>query len=622
MSKYEIKTEWFFIPFVISGLIFALSSFLSLRLGVEPITTITIPAILFCLSFVYAALTKHKDKSKSLALKIQPFALILAIIEFASSGGIALSALIHIVLVFLSLIICERKYLTTIRKSNGKGANKSAHKTFLFIFLLSSVTGALFGFLFVRLAAPFTFKDLLEYPLMIAFALMLRPASEDKRTKKQLSDEGIKNNIRLYRRVTVIIENTINAFYVLSAKIQNHSNDNSAPSQNTKYKTLATINDITVPIASFLIMLLIWKMLKYAATPETFSDYKFGFIALLAGLTYQFQYIPIRFAIAAFIVFVFAGSMSPAGEETIFKTREKSIGTVEIVEQITYAKKIEDITKHRTLRINGIDKAAQSYNDGKLYNEPIGVFFKGSPIAELLYDIKPHQIAFIGSDAGEISCLSKDALHQALTAPITNKKNKNKDSLLDRSLYIEFYSRYKMLSDIAKDSFSYIKTCAPDHRFFNGDTRYNLQASDTTNFDIIIISDFTTHAMPTELLTKEAFQLYKSKLAPQGVLAINRMDDFININSAVFAAVESEDLFIVNNFAAANDSGHIDSDWILIGRKNSIKDEPYWKTKGWSDIPVYKKLKNIYWTDKKANLFANIAPFGNPIIDLKNKPTK
>jgi hypothetical protein len=611
-SFIKIKAGWFFIPVLISGLLTALHAYLSIRLGHEPTLSFLIPIIIFILAFSYAGLTPSR-RNKSISAKIQPFALILSLIETSCKGGVAISVIPHYLLLFTTLIICSRVFFISLYINDNEHSTKSNFPNRLGLFVCSAL-GIIAGYYIISKTPdliPFEF----EYPLIVCLCLSLRLPLKDTRKKIQVSDEGIKQ-FGLYNKIIGILERTATFFFLSSAKLRSLKrkcdNDNSI--RKTKNKELKlihppniTLNDIFVPLVAFLLFMLVWKIAAGQQEPQDFIGFKTAYTALLGGLTYQFRYIPTRFAFATFLVFMFAINASYPTEQILYRYRDANIGSIKIIDKVFWDENPDNIVKYKLVRINDINKAAQLYDDGQLdSSNPAGVFFKDSPIAEILKDIRPHQLAVIGADAGEISCLAGNSLlHDEL----------NKDDFIDRSLDIEFFTRNDILKDIALNSFNYIKKCSPANSFFSGDTLYNLQLSDTTNFDAIVISDFTTHAMPKELLTLKAFESYKNKLSSQGVIAINSMDDFIDVNSAVFAAAEKLDLFILGKYKGASLPGRFDSNWLLIGHKNAIKNEQYWKTKGWTDVPSYRHLE-LPWTDK-TNLFQYIHPFGNPKI----KPT-
>ena len=61
-----------------------------------------------------------------------------------------------------------------------------------------------------------------------------------------------------------------------------------------------------------------------------------------------------------------------------------------------------------------------------------------------------------------------------------------------------------------------------------GDGRRKLNQSKDGKYDLIFMDAFTSDAVPVHLLTKEAFEIYKSKLTPEGIVVINIANRYLN----------------------------------------------------------------------------------------------
>lgn len=70
-----------------------------------------------------------------------------------------------------------------------------------------------------------------------------------------------------------------------------------------------------------------------------------------------------------------------------------------------------------------------------------------------------------------------------------------------------------------------------------GDARIRMQeeaANGATNiYDLLIVDAFSSDAIPTHLLTKEAFDLYRHLLKPDGILALHISNFYIDLESAI-----------------------------------------------------------------------------------------
>ncbi|MDH7796668.1 MULTISPECIES: fused MFS/spermidine synthase [unclassified Beijerinckia] len=98
---------------------------------------------------------------------------------------------------------------------------------------------------------------------------------------------------------------------------------------------------------------------------------------------------------------------------------------------------------------------------------------------------------------------------------------------------VTFFEIDPLVVWLARDSgrFRFLSDCGPQARYVLGDARLTL-AQQRTKSDIIVVDAFSSDAIPTHLLTLEAFELYVRLLAPRGVIAVhisNNTMDFADI---------------------------------------------------------------------------------------------
>jgi spermidine synthase len=88
---------------------------------------------------------------------------------------------------------------------------------------------------------------------------------------------------------------------------------------------------------------------------------------------------------------------------------------------------------------------------------------------------------------------------------------------------------------IAQDPkrFSFLKECKPDAKFVIGDARLTLADQPDGQFDFLLIDAFSSDAIPTHLLTKEAMAIYKQKVKPDGIVLVHISNKHMVLSSAV-----------------------------------------------------------------------------------------
>jgi len=96
------------------------------------------------------------------------------------------------------------------------------------------------------------------------------------------------------------------------------------------------------------------------------------------------------------------------------------------------------------------------------------------------------------------------------------------------------YELDPLMLEIASDArlFRSLSNCAPNVKVILGDGRLTLRDS-RRPIDLLLLDIFSSDSVPTHMLTKEAFALYKSKLAPHGAIAFNISNHNLELASVV-----------------------------------------------------------------------------------------
>jgi hypothetical protein len=88
-------------------------------------------------------------------------------------------------------------------------------------------------------------------------------------------------------------------------------------------------------------------------------------------------------------------------------------------------------------------------------------------------------------------------------------------------------------------NFTFIEKCQPEIDIAVGDARLTIRKEEDSSFDLFIIDAFSSDAIPVHMLTKEAVELFLSKLKPDGVVVLHTSNRYLDLNS-VLAAIQKE----------------------------------------------------------------------------------
>ncbi len=92
---------------------------------------------------------------------------------------------------------------------------------------------------------------------------------------------------------------------------------------------------------------------------------------------------------------------------------------------------------------------------------------------------------------------------------------------------------------LAKSRFKYLSNCQGKVELVPGDARLSLEREPPQHFDLIALDTFSGDAIPTHLLTREAFALYDRHLNTNGVIAVHITNHYLDLEP-VLANVAAE----------------------------------------------------------------------------------
>jgi spermidine synthase len=96
--------------------------------------------------------------------------------------------------------------------------------------------------------------------------------------------------------------------------------------------------------------------------------------------------------------------------------------------------------------------------------------------------------------------------------------------------------------EIARDParFSFLSRCAPQAKIVVGDARISLSRMAPNSLDLLAVDAFSSDAVPMHLLTREALQVYRRVLSPDGVLLMHISNRYLDLEPVLAAAAERD----------------------------------------------------------------------------------
>ncbi len=242
-------------------------------------------------------------------------------------------------------------------------------------------------------------------------------------------------------------------------------------------------------------------------------------LVTLVGLMLLQRHDAARFAALAVCGFIITGLWQP-GLRLVEQTRS-FFGVHRVVETVTGT--------HRMLvhgnTIHGAERVREP--DGTPLQgrpEPLTYYYFGGPISEVTAAARAaagrlDNVAVVGLGAGSMAC------HRQAGETWT------------------FFEIDPEVVRLARDPsrFTFLSRCAPAAPIVIGDARLTLAAS-PQQFDLIVLDAFSSDAIPTHLLTREALRGYLAHLSPHGMLLVHISNRHLELAKVVASVGATEGL--------------------------------------------------------------------------------
>ncbi|HWK49756.1 MAG TPA: fused MFS/spermidine synthase, partial [Steroidobacter sp.] len=141
--------------------------------------------------------------------------------------------------------------------------------------------------------------------------------------------------------------------------------------------------------------------------------------------------------------------------------------------------------------------------------------------------------------------------------------------------YARLYEINPAVVDIADSYFTFLPAArqAGDVEVLLGDARLTLERQSSQQFDLLAIDAFSSDAIPTHLLTREAFALYFKHLKPDGVLAVHISNRFIDLAPVCARSAEyvRRSARVVRSIS---DGTYDTSIWVLVTSNQALLTRP------------------------------------------------
>lgn len=150
---------------------------------------------------------------------------------------------------------------------------------------------------------------------------------------------------------------------------------------------------------------------------------------------------------------------------------------------------------------------------------------------------------------------------------------------------------------IAKERFTYLEDTPARVEIVLGDGRLTL-ADVHGRYGLLVMDVFTSDAIPVHLLTIEAIERYLQAIEPEGTLALNISNRYLDLAPVLRAAAEELGLAALIRHGNGDGEGAVPSHWVAMARDwealQGLRDA------GWNELPTRRQL----WTDQRSSIWS------------------
>jgi hypothetical protein len=277
--------------------------------------------------------------------------------------------------------------------------------------------------------------------------------------------------------------------------------------------------------------------------------------------------------------------------ESVLLRHRNFYGTYRVVDDLSFDKKLGGIRK--LVHGNTLHGAQMLHPSMRMV--PTAYYYRGGGFSDV-FETTPEgrRVAIIGLGAGVLSA------HMG-----------EKDALTFFEIDPDNY-------EIAKRWFTFLDHCKGEVKVVIGDGRLSMRdfMRDESKFDLITLDAFTGDGIPIHLLTREAFEIYLSRLAEDGIILLHISNRYYDLRPVIKSTIGTLKLFGAANRIVEKDKlekyqnaanwvsvarskmrlqALMDKGWVMMGEEDGLS-----KVKPWTDdhmsivVPLIEMMKRNF----------------------------
>lgn len=246
-----------------------------------------------------------------------------------------------------------------------------------------------------------------------------------------------------------------------------------------------------------------------------------------------------------------------------------------------------DARRHWHVLTHGTTKHGAQSTDLIKRKEPLSYYSRLGPLGDVFHALPPvpgRKVAVIGLGTGAMAAYGA-----------TGEK-------------WTFYEIDPDIARVARDPqyFTYLQDTPARVQVIFGDGRLSLEQAPDHSYDIIVLDAFSSDAIPTHLLTREALSMYRGKLSENGILVFHLSNRYLSLEPVVARLAQATGMsaLIRENAGRSQElveAGGDPSVWAVVAPTSGVL-RILGQDKEWR--PLRSRKDVALWTDDYSNIFS------------------
>jgi hypothetical protein len=170
---------------------------------------------------------------------------------------------------------------------------------------------------------------------------------------------------------------------------------------------------------------------------------------------------------------------------------------------------------------------------------------------------------------------------------------------------IRIYEINPLVIDIARREFTYLSDTPAQVETAIGDGRLVIESEPANHeFDILVMDAFSGDSVPVHLITREAFRSYFAHLKPDGILAVNISNKYLDLEPVMQRAAESlgKTGFVYHYTPEEDDILCFSCSWALMMDGAAVRAHPELEQHASNSLRPSRPFR--VWTDDFSNMYS------------------